>query len=102
MYIVFKKKAQKDIKQIQKYRYRNAKISGQKFISELSSYIYNLSIFPEMGRMLLSQHSVRKLVYRKYIILYQINYSLDLIRIIKIIQPKQNINIILENIKYYL
>lgn len=102
MHLIFTEEARQDIKQIQKYRYRNSKMQGIYFISKLITYIRNLAIFPEMGRLIIPQYYVRKLVYRKYNILYQINYSLNLIRIIKIIQPKQNINLILNHIQNYL
>ena len=55
-----------------------------------------------MGKLIIQQYNIRKLLYRKYTILYQINYNSNLISIIKIIQPKQDIDLILKNIQKYL
>ena len=100
MHIVLKKQAQNDLKKI-RYRYNDLK-KGNQFIFSLITYIYTLSIFPEMGILIIQKYNIRKLIYRKYTILYQINYFTNLIRIIKIIQPKQNIDLILKNIQKYL
>ena len=64
--------------------------------------VYNLSLFLKLGKLIIEQYNIRKLLYKKYTILYQIDFSLNLIRIIKIIQPKQDIDLILKNIQKYL
>ena len=46
--------------------------------------------------MQIKQYNIRKLVYRNYIVLYQIDYGSNTIHIIKILNSKQDINIILK------
>ncbi len=100
MYIILEGEIYENLDEI-RYRYNDLE-KGKQFIFSIISYIYTLSIFPEMGKLIIQQYNIRKLVYRKYTILYQINYDSKLIRIIKIIQPKQDIDLILKNIQKYL
>ena len=101
MHIILEGEIYDNLDEIIRYRYRDSQ-KGNEFIFSLITYIYTLSIFPEMGRVIVQKYNIRKLIYQKYTILYQINYFTNLIRIIKIIQPKQDIDLILKNIQKYL
>lgn len=101
MRIEFLKEASLNIKEIYLYISQDSQSIARKFIFKLISYIYNLSLFPKMGK-LIKQYNVRKLIYRNYIVLYQINYDSNTIYIIKIFNSKQDINIILKQIEKYI
>ena len=101
MQISFFKNTRLEIYEIYSYIARDSLSTAKKFISKLTSYIYNLSLFPEMGT-LIKPYNIRKLIYRNYIILYQIDYYSDTIYIIKIFNSKQDINIILKEIEKYI
>ena len=101
MIIRFRKEASVNLKEIYSYISRDSSNIARKFISKLISYIYNLSLFPEIGTKI-KQHNIRKLVYRNYIVLYQIDYYSNTIYIIKIFNSKQDINNILNQIEKYM
>lgn len=102
MQIEYSKKLYLSIKEIHKYISRHSHNMANKFISNLISYIQNLSLFPELGTLIPNKKGIRKLVYRNYIILYQVNYYSNKIYIIKIFNSKQDINIILKQIEKYI
>ena len=101
MQLSFFQNTRLEIHEIYSYIARDSSGIVKKFISKLTSYIYNLSLFPEMGT-LIKTYNIRKLIYRNYIILYQIDYCSDTIYIIKIFNSKQDINIILKEIENYI
>ena len=101
MQIVFYELAHTDIQNIYSYISRDSSSIAQRFIFKLISYVHNLSLFPEMG-VVIEQYNIRKLIYRNYIILYQIDYYSNTIYIIKIFNSKQDINIILKEIEKYI
>lgn len=101
MRVKFLKEASYNVKEIYSYISQDSSNIAQKFISKLMSYIYNLSLFPEIGTKL-KQYNIRKLIYRNYIVLYQIDYYSNTVYIIKIFSSKQDINIILKQIEKYI
>lgn len=101
MQLKFSDEAYLELSQIYLYIARDSSNIARKFISKLISHIYNLSLSPEMGT-LIKQYNIRKLMYRNYIVLYQINYYSNIIYIIKIFNSKQDINIILKQIEKYI
>ncbi len=91
-----------NIDEIYSYISQDSYVIAQKFITRLLDYTHMLSIFPELGTLVLKQHNIRKLVYRNYLIIYQINYDSNLIHIIKILNSKQDIQIMLKHIEKYI
>ena len=102
MNIIFFENASNDIDEIAEYISKDSFFIAEKFTLKLIDYIYNLSIFPELGTLILKQYNIRKLVYRNYIIIYQLNYNSNSINIIKILNSKQDFNTIIKHIKKYI
>lgn len=102
MEIEFLEYASEDINKIIKYISRDSSFIAQKYIIKLIDYIYSLSLFPELGTLIQKQYNIWKLVYHSYIIIYQIDYHSNLIRVIRILHSKQDFNIILKHIKKYI
>ena len=101
MQLTFSDDARLELGKIYSYIARDSSNIAKNFISKLTSHIHNLSLFPEMG-VLIEEYNIRKLIYRNYIILYQIDYYSNTIYIIKIFNSKQDINIILKEIEKYI
>lgn len=102
MLIDYHNRAIKDIRDIREYISYDSPSIAVKFINKLLDYISYLSLFPELGRLVLSKYHIRKLVYQNYIILYQINYLSNQIQILTIFHSKKDINLILKNIQQFL
>lgn len=102
MNIHFTANTSNDIDEIVDYIAKDSYSIAEKFIFKLINYIYYLLIFPEMGTLLSNTYQIRKLIYHNYIIIYQLNYYSNTINIIKILNSKQDINLILKHIKKYI
>ncbi len=102
MRIKYRNSALEDVRGIREYISRDSSSIALKFINKLLDYISYLSLFPELGRPIISEYNIRKLVYQNYIILYQIDYFLNQIHILTVFHSAKNINIILKNIQKFL
>ncbi len=102
MNIIIYKEASNDIKQIYEYISQDSSLIALKFLNKLLDYISYLSLFPELGRLVIPKYNVRKLIYRNYIILYQINYLSYEIHVLTIFHSKKDIEMILKNIQKFL
>lgn len=74
MNIEIKKKAQRELRAIEKYISRDSKFYADKTIFEIKQRIANLLYFPEMGKKVVVNNNIfRQIVYKSYRIFYQID-----------------------------
>ena len=102
MNVILQNYVTKDISDIYTYISRDSYRIAEKFILKILDYIYTLSLFPEIGKLVIEEYNIRKLVYGNYIILYKLDYYSNKIIIIRIFNSKQDINIILKRIEKYI
>jgi len=63
-----------DLSEIKTYISRDSEFYASRFVNKLIDGVENLSIFPEMGRLVPEAQSktIRELIYRPYRIIYKI------------------------------
>ena len=102
MELQYLKQAYDDIGNIIEYISQDSLMIATKFITKILNYINYLTIFPEMGVLIIPNYNVRKLIYYNYIILYQIDYANSRIYILTVFNSKKDINLILKHIQKFL
>jgi plasmid stabilization system protein ParE len=68
---------------------------AERFLKDFYKKIESLSEFPKMYEIVpqLKTHNIRKILFRNYRILYQIDKHEEIIKIISILHSKQRLNI---------
>ena len=74
MKIYWTDNAIQDLSEIKAYISNDSEFYANRFIEKLINGVENLSIFPEMGRLVpeAQDHAIRELIYRPYRIIYKI------------------------------
>lgn len=73
MRIVIEKDALQELIQIKWYIEQDSEFYANKTINEINKRIYNLLLFPEMGKVINEKRNMRQIIYKSYKILYRFN-----------------------------
>ena len=73
MIIVTEKFAQQELLQIKWYIAQDSQFYANKTVNEINKRINNLSLFPEMGKVIDKDENIRQIIYKSYKILYRFN-----------------------------
>lgn len=73
MRIVIEKDTLQELIQIKWYIEQDSEFYANKTINEINKRIYNLLLFPEMGKVINEKRNMRQIIYKSYKILYRFN-----------------------------
>jgi addiction module RelE/StbE family toxin len=94
MEIRISEKAKRQLKNIYNYYSENSKYA-EYFLEDFYNKIESLREFPKMYGIIpqLEKHNIRKLLFKDYRILYQIDENKELIKVVAILHSKQRLQI---------
>jgi addiction module RelE/StbE family toxin len=95
MEIRISEKAKRQLRNIYNYYSENSIQYAEHFIEDFYNKIESLIEFPKMYGVIpqLEKHNIRKLLFRNYRILYQIDENEKLIKVVAILHLKQRLQI---------
>ena len=95
MEIRISEKAKRQLRNIYNYYSENSIQYAEHFIEDFYNKIESLIEFPKMYGVIpqLEKHNIRKLLFRNYRILYQIDENEKLINVVAILHLKQRLQI---------
>ena len=95
MEIRISEKAKRQLKNIYNYYSENSIQYTEHFLEDFYNKIESLREFSKMYGIIpqLEKHNIRKLLFKDYRILYQIDENKDLIKIVAILHSKQRLQI---------
>ncbi len=95
MEIRISEKAKRQLRNIYIYFSENSISYAERFLNDFYRKIESLSEFPKMYEIVpqLKKHHIRKIRFRNYRILYQIDNHEKIIKIVSILHSKQRLNI---------
>jgi len=95
MEIRISEKAKRQLRNIYNYYSENSIQYAEHFLEVFYNKIESLIEFPKMYSVIpqLEKHNIRKLLFKEYRILYQIDEDEDVIKIVAILHSKQRLQI---------
>ncbi|TFG20384.1 MAG: type II toxin-antitoxin system RelE/ParE family toxin [Promethearchaeota archaeon] len=95
MEIRISEKAKRQLKNIYNYYSENSIQYAEHFLEDFYIKIESLKEFPKMYGIIpqLEQHNIRRLLFKDYRILYQVDENNELIKIVAILHSKQRLQL---------
>jgi len=95
MEIRISEKAKRQLRNIYKYYSENSIHYAEHFLEDFYNSLESLREFPKMYGIIpqLEKHNIRKLLFKDYRILYQVEENKELIKIVAILHSKQRLKI---------